>query len=91
MDMNEWKLQQRLSESLAKFQEYEAIIGSILQNLREWEPHISEQLDASVVSIEDGKQQLDDIKVQLFVFNTLNRINQHYIDHFKIWICYSLF
>ena len=91
MDMNEWKLQQRLSESLAKFQEYEAIIGSILQNLREWEPHISEQLDASVVSIEDGKQQLDDIKVQLFVFNTLNRINQHHIDHFKILICYSLF
>jgi len=64
-------LQQRLSESLTKFQEYEAIIGSILQNLKEWEPHISEQLDASVVSIEDGKQQLDAIKVQPFTSTSL--------------------
>lgn len=55
--------QQRLTESLVKFQEYETIIDSILHNLKEWEPRIAEQLDACVVSVEDCKQQLDDIKV----------------------------
>jgi hypothetical protein len=58
-------LQQRLNDSLIKFQEYEAIIESILHNLKEWEPHIAEQLDTSVVSIEDCKKQLDDIKVRV--------------------------
>lgn len=55
--------QQRLNESLIKFQEYETIIESILQNLKEWEPHISEQLDMDISSVESCKQQLDEIKV----------------------------
>lgn len=63
-------LQQRLNDSLIKFQEYEAIIESILHNLKEWEPHIAEQLDTSVVSIEDCKKQLDDIKVVVLHTNS---------------------
>ena len=59
------QIKQRLNDSLIKFQEYEAIIDSILQNLIEWEPSIAEQLDTGVISIEDCKQQLENIKVIL--------------------------
>ena len=75
----QFNLQQRLSESSSKFQEYEAIIESILQNLKEWEPQIAEQLDASVVSIENGKQQLDEIKVKSF-----NLLNNRIIANVKL-------
>ena len=59
------QIKQRLNESLIKFQEYETIIESILKNLREWEPLIAEQLEASIESIESSVAQLEESKVRV--------------------------
>ena len=63
------QIKQRLNESLIKFQEYETIIESILQNLRAWEPQITEQLESPVESVENARGQLDEIKVIIRLYS----------------------
>lgn len=52
------QIRNRLHESLAKFEEYEQTIDSIMRNLGEWEPKIAEELDEPATNLEQAKGQL---------------------------------
>ncbi|KAK3865215.1 hypothetical protein Pcinc_029165 [Petrolisthes cinctipes] len=52
-------IQKRLTESLAKFEEYEAILESIEKNLQEWKPIITEENDTSIQTMEEAKYHLE--------------------------------
>jgi nesprin-1 len=57
-------LQNRLLESLAKFQEYEDTLESIMRNLDVLEPVISEEVE-SPVNLKVAQQQLETARVCL--------------------------
>ncbi|ODN01313.1 Nesprin-1 [Orchesella cincta] len=57
------QIKKRLVESLAKFQEYEDTLESILNNLDELEPEIQEKVQNPVDSIDASSQRLDYIRV----------------------------
>lgn len=57
-------LQNRLLESLAKFQEYEDTLESIMRNLDVLEPLISEEVE-SPVNLKVAQQQLETARVSL--------------------------
>jgi nesprin-1 len=57
-------LQNRLLESLAKFQEYEDTLESIMRNLDVLEPVISEEVE-SPVNLKVAQQQLETSRVSL--------------------------
>lgn len=57
-------LQNRLLESLAKFQEYEDTLESIMRNLDALEPLISEEVE-SAVNLKVAQQQLETGRVSL--------------------------
>ena len=52
------QIRNRLHESLAKFQEYEDTLDSIMHNLEEYEPIIQTELDAPATTLEMAKNQL---------------------------------
>lgn len=52
------QIRNRLHESLAKFQEYENTIDSIMQNLATYEPIIAEELDEPATNLEMAQAQL---------------------------------
>lgn len=58
-------IQKRLSESLAKFEEYEATLESIEKNLEEWEPIIAEENDTTIQTMEEAKYHLECTRVRL--------------------------
>lgn len=60
-------IQKRLTESLAKFEEYEAILESIETNLEEWEPIIIEENDTSIQTMEEAKYHLECTRVSIYV------------------------
>ena len=53
------QIEKRLNESLAKFEEYEATLDSITNNLDEWEPTIVEETNTAVQTMEEAKYQLE--------------------------------
>jgi len=57
-------LQNRLLESLAKFQEYEDTLESIMRNLDVLEPLITEEVE-SPVNLKVAQQQLETARVSL--------------------------
>jgi len=57
-------LQNRLLESLAKFQEYEDTLESIMRNLDVLEPLIGEEVE-SPVKLKVAQQQLETARVSL--------------------------
>jgi nesprin-1 len=57
-------LQNRLLESLAKFQEYEDTLESIMRNLDVLEPVISEEVE-SPFNLKVAQQQLETARVSL--------------------------
>lgn len=58
------QIKKRLVESLAKFQEYEDTLTSILANLDQLEPEIQEKMSSLVDSIDASAQKLDYIRVR---------------------------
>lgn len=52
------QIKNRLLESLAKFQEYENTLDSIMKNLEEYEPIITNELDAPATTLEMAQTQL---------------------------------
>lgn len=52
------QIRNRLQESLAKFQEYEDTLDSIMRNLEEYEPIIQTELDAPANTLEMAQNQL---------------------------------
>lgn len=52
------QIRNRLQESLAKFQEYEDTLDSIMRNLEEYEPIIQTELDAPATTLEMAQHQL---------------------------------
>jgi len=60
------QIKKRLIESLAKFQEYEDTLESIMQNLDKWEPEIFETLESPIENIEASSQRLEYIRVRQF-------------------------
>ena len=62
------QIKNRLLESLAKFQQYEDTLVSIMANLDEWEPQISAGVSIPLESIEVATKKLDDIRVRLLHF-----------------------
>ncbi|XP_037820489.1 nesprin-1-like, partial [Lucilia sericata] len=52
------QIRNRLQESLAKFQEYEDTLDSIMRNLEEYEPIIQTELDAPATTLEMAQNQL---------------------------------
>jgi nesprin-1 len=59
-------LQNRLLESLAKFQEYEDTLESIMRNLDVLEPLISEEVESSI-NLKVAQQQLESARVSLLL------------------------
>jgi nesprin-1 len=55
--------QNRLLESLAKFQEYEDTLESIMKNLDAFEPIINEEVEAPV-NLRVAQQQLETARVK---------------------------
>jgi hypothetical protein len=62
-------LQNRLLESLAKFQEYEDTLESIMRNLDAFDPLISEEVE-SPVNLKVAQQQLETARVRLLHFHS---------------------
>lgn len=52
------QIRNRLHESLAKFQEYENTIDSIMHNLEDYEPIITTELDEPAINLEMAQNQL---------------------------------
>lgn len=63
-----FQIRNRLLESLAKFKEYEDTLESIMLNLDEYEPVITEELDKPVCNLKEAHTQLECAKVY---FNVL--------------------
>jgi hypothetical protein len=59
-------LQNRLLESLAKFQEYEDTLESIMKNLDAFEPIINEEVE-SPVNLKVAQQQLESVRVKSLI------------------------
>jgi len=57
------QIKTRLIESLAKFQDYEDTLESIMQNLDKWEPEICQTLDAPIDNFEASSKRLEYIRV----------------------------
>lgn len=53
------QIKNRLLESLAKFQEYEDTLESIMRNLDTYEPVICQELDTPVTNLKEAQQQLE--------------------------------
>ena len=62
------QIEKRLKESLAKFEEYEATLETITNNLEEWEPTIVEETNTAVQTMEEAKYQLDMTRVSVLGF-----------------------
>lgn len=56
------QIKNRLTDSLAKFKEYEDTLESIMQNLDEYEPIINEEVDKEIQDLEGAKAQLETAK-----------------------------
>lgn len=52
------QIKNRLLESLAKFKDYENTLDSIMKNLKEYEPVITNELDAPATTLEMAQNQL---------------------------------
>jgi hypothetical protein len=61
---NYYLFQNRLLESLAKFQEYEDTLESIMRNLDDFEPVINEEVETPV-NLKLAQQQLETARVRL--------------------------
>lgn len=61
------QIKNRLLDSLAKFKEYEDTLESIMQNLDELEPIISEEIDKPIENLEGANIQLESTKVNLSI------------------------
>lgn len=59
------QIKTRLIESLAKFQDYEDTLESIMQNLDKWEPEICQTLDAPIDNFEASSKRLEYIRVSI--------------------------
>lgn len=57
------QIKNRLLESLAKFQEYEDTLESIMKNLDTYEPIICQELDIPVTNLREAHQQLESARV----------------------------
>lgn len=57
------QIKNRLLDSLAKFKEYEDALESIMQNLDEYEPIISEEVEKVPANLEESKEQLETARV----------------------------
>jgi nesprin-1 len=57
------QIKKRLIESLAKFQEYEDTLESIMQNLDKWEPEIFQTLESPIESFDASSKRLEYIRV----------------------------
>ena len=44
------------------FQEYEETLASILENVKQWEPEIAEQLETPVASLDEVNTELDNVR-----------------------------
>lgn len=64
------QIRNRLHESLAKFQEYEDTLNSIMRNLEEYEPIIETELDTPPTTLEMAQNQLKCAQ------NMQNKLNQ---------------
>ncbi|XP_012253400.2 muscle-specific protein 300 kDa isoform X14 [Athalia rosae] len=53
------QIKNRLAESLAKFQEYENTLESIMKNLDIYEPEIAQELEAPLDNLEDAQRSLE--------------------------------
>jgi nesprin-1 len=62
--ITDFMLKNRLLESLAKFQEYEDTLESIMRNLDAFEPLINEEVE-SPVNLKVAQQQLESSRVRL--------------------------
>jgi nesprin-1 len=57
-------MQNRLLESLSKFQEYEDTVESIKRNLDALEPQISKEVDIHASSLPESQQQIERVRVR---------------------------
>lgn len=57
------QIENRLSESLAKFQEYENTLESILKNLDIYEPEVAREQEASLDTLDSAEESLTSAKV----------------------------
>ncbi len=57
------QIKNRLYDSLAKFQEYEDALDSIIRNLESLEPQIKESVATPVEELEDLQKEYDNFKV----------------------------
>lgn len=58
-------MQNRLLESLSKFQEYEDTVESIKRNLDALEPQISKEVDTHASSLVESQQQIERVRVSV--------------------------
>jgi septation ring formation regulator EzrA len=59
------QIKNRLADSLAKFQEYEGALETIMKNLESLEPQVKERLAKPVEEVADLQQEFDDFKVNI--------------------------
>lgn len=57
------QIKNRLAESLAKFQEYENTLESIMKNLDTYEPEIAQELEAPLDNLEDAQRSLESARI----------------------------
>ncbi|KAJ8930094.1 hypothetical protein NQ314_017138, partial [Rhamnusium bicolor] len=57
------QIKNRLLDSLAKFKEYEDTLESIMQNLDEYEPIVSEEIEKPIENLKDAQNQLETAKI----------------------------
>ncbi|XP_046474495.1 muscle-specific protein 300 kDa isoform X6 [Neodiprion pinetum] len=57
------QIKNRLAESLAKFQEYENTLESIMKNLDTYEPEIAQELEAPIDNLEDAQHSLESARI----------------------------
>ena len=69
------QIKNRLVDSLAKFKEYEDTLESIMQNLDEYEPIVSEEVEKEAESLEEALNQLETAKVSFWVVFSLIFLN----------------
>lgn len=65
------QIKNRLLDSLAKFKEYEDTLESIMQNLDEYEPILSEESEKTPSSLQEARQQLDTARVSFITITFL--------------------
>jgi nesprin-1 len=62
------QIKNRLLDSLEKFKEYETTMHSIMENIKQWEPEIMEDLQKPFDNISSIEAELEHVRVSTFIY-----------------------